>query len=79
MEAMHTRPQRLLTELLSYLSSTGILSPSAIRTGFQRLFDALPDLSLDVPPAYTLMESFVDSCRRSGFLPDDVAKKMPQK
>lgn len=78
-DAMHSRPTRLLSDFLAKLFASGVLTPAAVQTGFERLFAALPDLSLDVPPAFTLTESFVDACRRLGFLPDEVARKVPQK
>lgn len=30
--------------------------------GFQRVYDELPEISLDVPHAHSIMETFVDLC-----------------
>jgi len=80
-EAMHERTARMLSLLLSELCAQLILTIDAIRTGFDRLYEALPDLCLDVPPAYTLLERWLAACNKveKPFLPEDVVRKMPQK
>jgi len=78
-ESMHARPQRLLTDLITTMFKADVLTSDAIRVGVQRIFSALPDLSLDVPPAYTLMESWLDALRRAGLVSDELARKMPQR
>lgn len=80
-EAMHERSARVLATLLSELHAQSILTTDAITTGFQRLYDAMPDLCLDVPPAYTLLERWLAACKQAEkpFMPDDVVRKMPQK
>lgn len=76
---MHERTARLLSNFLAHLHSCNVLTADAIRVGFDRLYSSMPDLCLDVPPAYTLLERWLAACRDGGFLPDDVARKMPQK
>ncbi len=80
-EAMHERTARLLASLLSKLSAQLVISVDAIRTGFERLYEALPDLCLDVPPAYTLLERWVVACSQvdKAFLPEEIVRKLPQK
>lgn len=39
----------------------------------------MPDICLDVPLAYTVLERFVERCQKGGFLTDEVIKKMPSR
>lgn len=80
-EAMHERTARMLASLLSKLSAQAVISMDAVRTGFDRLYEALPDLCLDVPPAYTLLERWLAACQQvdKQFLPEETVRKLPQK
>ena len=37
-----------------------------MREGFQRVYDEMPEIFLDVPAAYTILERWVIRCRQSG-------------
>lgn len=76
---MHERPMRLLAELLQFLYNSGVITQNNVEDGFVRLYEAIPDLCLDVPPAYTLLERWVAICQPLGFLPPHVARSMPSK
>jgi programmed cell death protein 4 len=39
----------------------------------------MPDICLDVPVAYTVLERFVERCQKGGFVTDEVIKKMPSR
>lgn len=39
----------------------------------------MPDICIDVPQAYTVLEKFVTKCHAAGFLADDVLKKLPSR
>lgn len=45
--------------------------------GFQRVFDDMADIVLDVPLAYVMLDRFVESCSRAGFLSDRTIRNMP--
>lgn len=47
--------------------------------GFNRVFDNMPDICLDVPNAYTLLEEFITVCQKEDFLPESILKDMPQR
>lgn len=47
--------------------------------GFRRVYDALPDISLDVPSAYTLMERFAQMCHRDGVITTALYRELPQR
>jgi hypothetical protein len=43
------------------------------------VYEDMPDICLDVPLAYTVLERFVERCQKGGFLTDEVIKKMPSR
>jgi programmed cell death protein 4 len=45
--------------------------------GFERVYDNMPDLAIDVPPAYNILERFVTRCRSIGIIDDELLRKMP--
>ena len=44
---------------------------------FVQVYDDLPDITLDVPPAHAVLEKLVKKCLADKIIPEDVAKKMP--
>lgn len=67
----HEEQQARISQLLSYLSSSGLLTQSQAQQGFNRLFNNLSDLSLDVPLARGIIESFVRRAIIDTVLPKD--------
>ena len=47
--------------------------------GFLRVFNNMPDICLDVPNAYQLLETFATMCHKEGFLSEALMRDMPQK
>lgn len=37
----------------------------------------MPQICVDVPPAYTILEKFVALCQAAKIISDDMAKKIP--
>lgn len=37
----------------------------------------MPDIAIDVPAAYTILERFVNRCRVAGVITDELLRKMP--
>lgn len=48
-----------------------------VSQGFLRVYEDMPDICLDVPLAYTVLERFVERCHKAGFLSDELVRKMP--
>lgn len=47
--------------------------------GFQRVYDDMTDIVLDVPLAYIMLDRFVDRCHSRGFLTEKIVAKMPSR
>jgi programmed cell death protein 4 len=56
-----------------------VISHASLLQGFLRVYEDMPDICLDVPVAYTVLERFVERCQKGGFLTDEVIKKMPSR
>ncbi|XP_041124734.1 programmed cell death protein 4-like [Polyodon spathula] len=52
----------MMVKLLKAFWETGLITIDQMNRGFQRVYDELPDINLDVPHAHTIMEMFVDLC-----------------
>ena len=44
-----------------------------------RLFDILPDISLDVPNANAIMDKILNSCHAKGFVSEDIMDMAPNR
>jgi hypothetical protein len=47
------------------------------KQGFDRVYENMPDLAIDVPAAYNILERFVTRCRSAGIVDDELVRKMP--
>jgi len=45
--------------------------------GFLRVFDDLPDICLDVPAVYSLIDRFVSKANRYGVVTDEIVRNVP--
>ena len=47
--------------------------------GFERVYDVMPEIVIDVPAAYNILERFVVRCKTAGVLTDELVRKMPSR
>lgn len=66
-------------ELLKSLYDTCIVSPEMFEQGFQRVYDDMTDIVLDVPLAYVMLDRIVEKCSRAGILTDKIIRNMPSR
>ncbi|GIY49212.1 hypothetical protein CEXT_498771, partial [Caerostris extrusa] len=76
-EDMREKNMDLMCSLLQVLAASVIVTPDQMNRGFFRVYEEMPDICIDVPPAYTVLEKFVTKCHTAGFLTEEVIKKMP--
>ncbi|KAA3681218.1 programmed cell death protein 4 [Paragonimus westermani] len=70
-----TRIVRLLQELCRSV----VVTPNQLALGIRRVYAELPDLQLDVPAAYLLMERFSKDAQIAGFMAKKLVAEMPTK
>ncbi|XP_072178035.1 programmed cell death protein 4-like [Diadema setosum] len=68
-----------MVKLLKELYSTTVITYDQLVAGFERVFDALPDLVLDVPYAYQIMESFGDLCLKEKLMSPQMRDRVPSR
>lgn len=68
-----------MCHLLKSLSDAVIITPQQMSQGFKRVFDNMPDITLDVPNAYYYLERFSDMCHQEKFMPDEAYRDVPMR
>lgn len=62
LEATGDAAIHMMMKLLQSFWKTGLITVDQMNRGFQRVYDELPEICLDVPHAHSIMETFVDLC-----------------
>ncbi|XP_066992189.1 programmed cell death protein 4 [Anabrus simplex] len=78
-EAINGHTEEMMCKLLKSLFTAVIITINQMERGFMRVYEDMPDICLDVPLAYTVLERFVDRCQKAGFLTEEVIKKLPSR
>ncbi|VDP93217.1 unnamed protein product [Echinostoma caproni] len=68
-----------IIRLLKELCGSVVITPNQLALGVRRVYAELPDLQLDVPAAYVLMERFLNEAIAAGFVSKKLAAEMPTK
>lgn len=66
-------------KLLQSLEQCCIVTIEMIEQGFQRVYDDIQDISLDIPLAYIILERFVGRCHNLGVLSEKMMKNLPSR
>jgi programmed cell death protein 4 len=69
--------EEAMANLLQSLEQSCVLTIEMIEQGFQRVYDDLPDISLDIPLAYIILERFVQRCCNLNVLSEKMLKNLP--
>merc|ERR1712121_18673 len=78
-ESMHEKTEEAMCKLLQSLFRSFVITIEQMRAGFQRVYDQMVDISIDVPQAYLVLEKWVLRCRQAGIINDDIVQKMPSR
>ena len=65
-ESSHEKTEEAMCKLLQSLFRSFVISIENLRAGFQRCYDQMVDISIDVPQAYNILERWVLRCRQVG-------------
>lgn len=71
--------EEAMAKLLKSLEQSCVLTIQMIEQGFQRVYDDLPDISLDIPLAYIILERFVQRCYNLNVLSEKMLKNLPSR
>jgi len=76
-ESSHQKTEEAMCKLLMSLFRSFVITIEQVRAGFQRVYDEMPEISIDVPQAYNILERWANRCRQASIINDDIYKKMP--
>ena len=63
-ESSHEKTEEAMCKLLQSLFRSFVITIEQVRVGFQRCYDQMVDISIDVPQAYLVLERWVLRCRQ---------------
>lgn len=67
----------MVVKLLKSLYDSCLITLDQMNRGFQRVYSEIPDLSLDVPNAQSVMEKLVDLCYQEGVITQQLRDQCP--
>jgi len=76
-ESMHEKTDEAMCKLLQALFRSFVITIDQMKNGFGRVYDFMPEIAIDVPAAYNILERFVTRCRKAGLITDELVRKMP--
>jgi programmed cell death protein 4 len=79
LESLSEPTEDAFGKLLQSVEQCCIVSPDMIERGFQRVYDDLPDIYLDIPLAYIILERFAQRCSNLGVLSEKMVKNLPSR
>lgn len=79
LESLSASTEEAMCELLKSLDQACLVLPATMEQGFQRVYDDMADIVLDVPLAYIILDRFVERCSNAGFLTDKIIINMPSR
>lgn len=79
LESKGERASHMMMKLLQSLWKTGLITLDQMNRGFQRVFDELPEISLDVPHAHSIMDTFVDLCYQEAVITKQLRDACPSR
>lgn len=68
---------RMMTKLLKAFWETGLITLDQMNRGFQRVYKELPEISLDVPLASNILETFLDHCYQESVITKQLRDACP--
>jgi len=77
LESMQEPVEESICRLLKSLFNSCLVTPDQMQRGFFRVYEDLPDICIDVPAAYSLLERFVNKAQRHGFVSEEVVRQLP--
>lgn len=70
---------QMMVKLLQSFWKSGLITLDQMNRGFQRVYDELPEINLDVPHAHSIMESFVDLCYQEAVITKQLRDACPSR
>ncbi|XP_044045057.1 programmed cell death protein 4a isoform X2 [Siniperca chuatsi] len=79
LESKGDTASHMMIKLLQSFWKTGLITVDQMNRGFQRVYDELPEINLDVPHAHSIMETFVDLCYQEAVITKQLRDACPSR
>lgn len=79
LEAMNEGTEASMSTLMKSLENACMVSREMVEQGFQRVFDDIQDISLDIPLAYIILERFITRLYNMGIVSEKLMKTLPSR
>lgn len=66
-----------ICQLLKHLFDSGVLTVDQLKNGFLRVFEEMPDIVIDVPFAYDILDDIKNRSKKLGFFPEELESEYP--
>ncbi|XP_062909772.1 programmed cell death protein 4-like [Mobula hypostoma] len=77
LESMDVNASNLIVNLLKSFWESGFVTLDQMNRGFNRVFEAMPEISLDVPNSYRTLKDFVNLCHQQGVITRALQEQCP--
>lgn len=77
MEDGSERTSMKITDLLKYFSESSIITVDQMKTGFERVYNNMDDIVLDIPRAHKHLDSLLNMCCRADVISLGLRQKAP--
>jgi len=76
-DSMSEAREDAVCRLLKSFSNSCLVTPDQMSQGFRRIFDDLPDIVIDVPLAYSLIDRIVNKAHSHGIITEELVREVP--
>lgn len=70
---------KMMLNLLESLWKSAVITLDQMKRGYDRIYHEIPDINLDVPHAYSVLERFVEDCFKAGIISKQIRDQCPSR
>ncbi|XP_066457509.1 programmed cell death protein 4 [Eleutherodactylus coqui] len=79
LEASGDTTYKMMLNLLESLWKSAVITLDQMKRGYDRIYHEIPDINLDAPHAYSVLERFVEDCFKAGIISKQIRDQCPSR
>ncbi|XP_065528311.1 programmed cell death protein 4 isoform X2 [Lathamus discolor] len=79
LESTGEKTFKMILDLLKSLWKSSVITVDQMKRGYERVYCEIPDINLDVPHSYSVLERFVEECFQAGIIPKPLRDLCPSR
>ncbi|NWI16631.1 PDCD4 protein, partial [Crypturellus soui] len=79
LESTGEKTFKMILDLLKSLWRSSVITVDQMKRGYERVYCEIPDINLDVPHSYSVLERFVEECFQAGIIPKPLRDLCPSR